>query len=225
MVLAGWPAGASPRLPNRQTVQEDLNARPQSVTVGPTAVHGAGTEGRREVKLEDQERRAGQRPNRDGAATGWDWLRSSILVAAMPDAVIVIDGEGAIEQINDRTATLFGYQERELLGRPVEVLVPPAQRATRSASSPKVVVRLPYTSAGLSGMSTAQRRTHCVTNMTFYSPNALPAMPAQSLMYGRLCSHLPQIRIRHREWVVVPYRRLRRGYVGHRVLGHCSDGQ
>src|SRR5450631_2006610 len=102
---------------------------------------------------------------------------------------------------------------------------PPAQRATRSASSPKVVVRSPYTSAGLSGMSTAQRRTHCVTNMTCSSSDALPAMPAKSLVCGCLCSHLPQILIRYRECVVVPHRRLRRRYVGHRMLGHRGDGQ
>ena len=43
---------------------------------------------------------------------------------AAPDAVVIIDGEGAIAQVNSQTEKMFGYRREELVGRPVEVLMP-----------------------------------------------------------------------------------------------------
>jgi PAS domain S-box-containing protein len=41
-----------------------------------------------------------------------------------PDAVIVVDTDGRIRRANDRVTDLFGYEPDELLGSPVDVLVP-----------------------------------------------------------------------------------------------------
>jgi len=41
-----------------------------------------------------------------------------------PDAVLVCDAEGRIQEANARVEALFGYRREELLGQPVEVLVP-----------------------------------------------------------------------------------------------------
>jgi PAS domain S-box-containing protein len=41
-----------------------------------------------------------------------------------PDAVVVIDRDGHIAIVNSLTEQMFGYAREELLGRPVEVLVP-----------------------------------------------------------------------------------------------------
>jgi PAS domain S-box-containing protein len=54
-----------------------------------------------------------------------------------PDAIILADTQGHIVRINARTEELFGYHRDELLGLPVETLIPqrmrPAHEAHRSA--------------------------------------------------------------------------------------------
>ena len=52
-----------------------------------------------------------------------DRLFKGFLEAA-PDAVVIIDGDGMIVQVNSQTEKLFGYRREELLGRPLEVLMP-----------------------------------------------------------------------------------------------------
>jgi len=51
------------------------------------------------------------------------------LLEAAPDAIIQVDAEGRILLLNRVTEELFGYTRDELLGQPVEMLVPTAQRA------------------------------------------------------------------------------------------------
>ncbi|AYN42777.1 MEKHLA domain-containing protein [Streptomyces dangxiongensis] len=46
------------------------------------------------------------------------------LLEAAPDAMIIVDDTGTIRLINAQTEALFGYRREELLGRPVELLVP-----------------------------------------------------------------------------------------------------
>ena len=59
------------------------------------------------------------------------------LLQAMPDPVVVTDDEGIIELINVQAVALFGYQPAELIGQPVERLIPAglheAHRAHRAA--------------------------------------------------------------------------------------------
>jgi PAS domain S-box-containing protein len=56
-------------------------------------------------------------------------LRSSLqraqgVVEAAPDAIVIIGSEGCISLVNTQTERMFGYSREELLGRPVEVLMP-----------------------------------------------------------------------------------------------------
>ncbi len=51
------------------------------------------------------------------------------LVDAAPDAMVIVDPQGRIELVNAQTEAMFGYGRGELVGRPVEVLVPPRFRA------------------------------------------------------------------------------------------------
>jgi PAS domain S-box-containing protein len=45
-----------------------------------------------------------------------------------PDAVIGVDEEGEIKLVNSRTEAVFGYARHELIGKPIEMLVPDALR-------------------------------------------------------------------------------------------------
>jgi PAS domain S-box-containing protein len=51
------------------------------------------------------------------------------LLEAAPDAILEVDAEGQIIVLNRVTESMFGYSRDELLGRPVETLVPDAARA------------------------------------------------------------------------------------------------
>jgi PAS domain S-box-containing protein len=55
------------------------------------------------------------------------------LVEAAPDALVVIDEQGTIELVNTRLEELFGYSRSDLLGRPVEILMPESVQSTHRA--------------------------------------------------------------------------------------------
>ncbi|MFM8443609.1 MAG: PAS domain S-box protein, partial [Methylococcus sp.] len=50
------------------------------------------------------------------------------LVEASPTALVLVSEEGIIERVNQELARMFGYDPSELLGRPIEILVPDSQR-------------------------------------------------------------------------------------------------
>lgn len=43
---------------------------------------------------------------------------------ALPDAIIIVDGNGLIQLVNTQAELLFGYHRKELFEQPVEVLLP-----------------------------------------------------------------------------------------------------
>lgn len=58
------------------------------------------------------------------------------VVESVPNAIIVVDQAGTIKLVNPQTEELFGYSRQELIGKPVEILLPgilrqphPAHRA------------------------------------------------------------------------------------------------
>src|ERR687885_629900 len=51
------------------------------------------------------------------------------LLEAAPDSVVIVDQGGAIQMVNRQTEVVFGYPREELLGQPVEVLMPERFRA------------------------------------------------------------------------------------------------
>ena len=46
------------------------------------------------------------------------------VLAASPDAVLMVDSAGVIEFASDRVLDIFGYAPEELVGKPVEILIP-----------------------------------------------------------------------------------------------------
>ncbi|MEP6788027.1 MAG: PAS domain S-box protein [Acidobacteriota bacterium] len=45
-----------------------------------------------------------------------------------PDTMVVVGTEGRIERVNARVEQMFGYRSEELLGHPIEILIPHANR-------------------------------------------------------------------------------------------------
>lgn len=46
------------------------------------------------------------------------------LLDSAPDATVIVDEKGTIQMINHQTENLFGYTRDELIGKPVEILIP-----------------------------------------------------------------------------------------------------
>ncbi|XAY03644.1 hypothetical protein DSM112329_00464 [Paraconexibacter sp. AEG42_29] len=55
--------------------------------------------------------------------------RFSDLLESAPDGMVIVDETGVIVLVNARAKLMFGYAEQELVGQPVEVLLPAAVRA------------------------------------------------------------------------------------------------
>jgi PAS domain S-box-containing protein len=51
------------------------------------------------------------------------------LIDSAPDAMIVVDSEGAIVLVNVRAESAFGYARDELIGQPIEIVVPKRYRS------------------------------------------------------------------------------------------------
>jgi PAS domain S-box-containing protein len=47
------------------------------------------------------------------------------LLEAAPDAMVIVDARGGIVLVNSQAERVFGYDRGELLGKPVELLIPP----------------------------------------------------------------------------------------------------
>lgn len=54
--------------------------------------------------------------------------QAQALLQSAPDAIVVVDENGIIKIVNQRTESMFGYQAHELIGQPLEILIPQALR-------------------------------------------------------------------------------------------------
>src|SRR5690606_24888927 len=60
-------------------------------------------------------------------------MRFRIAVEASPPGMIMVDPDGAIVLVNEETQSIFGYTREELIGKPIDILVPAAFRARHPA--------------------------------------------------------------------------------------------
>jgi PAS domain S-box-containing protein len=62
--------------------------------------------------------------NRDVTRKMQEESRFRSLLEAAPDAMVIVNQAGVIQFVNAQTEKLFGYSRQEILGRPVEMLIP-----------------------------------------------------------------------------------------------------
>ena len=79
------------------------------------------------------------------------------VVESAPDGIIVVDGTGAIVLVNRQAQRMFGYQEQELLGQLIEILLPDRLR-TRHVEHCQGYFQSPTTRPMGIGLSLAGRR-------------------------------------------------------------------
>ena len=70
----------------------------------------------------------------EGADVAWSGEDFRGIVEATPTALVVVDRRGDIALVNTRGEAMFGYARGELLGRPVETLVPERYRGEHPAA-------------------------------------------------------------------------------------------
>jgi PAS domain S-box-containing protein len=83
--------------------------------------------------------------------------RLAALLEAAPDAIVISDSVGRIVLVNAQTEETFGYTRAELLGKPIDVLVPDRHRA-RHAVHREDYIAHPRTRAMESGLDLTGRR-------------------------------------------------------------------
>lgn len=55
-----------------------------------------------------------------------EWVRPDVgdLLDSAPDGMVIVNADGKIVVVNAQTEILFGYSRQELIGQPVEILIP-----------------------------------------------------------------------------------------------------
>src|SRR5665213_1644926 len=70
--------------------------------------------------------------NRDRPANDFAEELFRLAVEACPNGMLMTDGSGTIVLVNSETERLFGYRRSELIGQPVEILIPERMRKHHS---------------------------------------------------------------------------------------------
>lgn len=83
--------------------------------------------------------------------------RFQALLESAPDAIVIVDGAGRIVIANGQTERLFGYERAELIGQPLEMLLPERLRA-RHMQHRAFYVTEPHTRPMGTGLDLVARR-------------------------------------------------------------------
>jgi len=101
--------------------------RPMGVGLELYARHQDGTEFPVEISLSPLETPAGRlalSAIRDVTERRKADARFRSLLETMPDPIVIADAEGRIFLVNQETERVFGYSREELIGEPIEILLP-----------------------------------------------------------------------------------------------------
>jgi len=102
----------------RHRVEQDLRLARDELEVTVAARTDTLSQAVQALEREVVERRRAERELRESE------VRMRGLLDAAPDAMVVVDARGSIVEVSAQVEKLFGYARTELLGRPVELLVP-----------------------------------------------------------------------------------------------------
>ena len=105
------------------------------------------------------------------------------LLDAAPDGLLLVDGSGHIVLANTRVEEMFGYPRSDLLGSPVEMLLPEAFRATHVAHRQQFLDQ-PKTRPMGAGLSLSGRRADGTEFAVEISLSPLAAHDAQWTVAG-----------------------------------------
>jgi PAS domain S-box-containing protein len=129
---------------------------------GATKVSGQGGGGRSKARFAtgadlDPLGQPGAQPERDDREIRRAETLLRGLLEAAPDAILLVRPDGNIAMVNARTEALLGYRREELVGRPVEILIPERIRE-RHVASRRQYVENPKTRPMGAGLELAARR-------------------------------------------------------------------
>jgi PAS domain S-box-containing protein len=68
------------------------------------------------------------KPKEAEATNGVTEKKFELLLESAPDATVVVNESGNIQMVNRQTENLFGYHRDELIGKQIEILIPPEVR-------------------------------------------------------------------------------------------------
>ena len=70
--------------------------------------------------------------------------RFRLVVKSAPNAIVMVGPTGLIEMVNAQIERVFGYTRVELLGKPIEMLVPERYRPQSSGAAEVVFLQIQY---------------------------------------------------------------------------------
>ena len=145
---------------HRETYVEEPSPRPMGAGMELAGRRRDGTEFPAEISLstiEIGEDRIFAAAVRDVTERKRAEAKFQSLLEAAPDAIVGVDAEGSIVLVNAQTERIFGYPREELLGQPLEMLIPESAR-DRHPGHRRAYIGDPHPRPMGAGMELAGRR-------------------------------------------------------------------